>query len=96
MAERFAPGDPVRVRQMQPPGHVRAPQYLRGKSGVIERALGSFGNPERQAYRQPGGKVALWRVRFSMAEVWGDQAEAPDDTLDAEFYDHWLEPCDAT
>jgi hypothetical protein len=31
-----------------------------------------------------------------MADVWGANAENPDDTLDAEIYEHWLEPADAT
>ena len=84
--------DRVRVRAMMPPGHVRTPTYLRGKSGVIERPLGSFGNPERLAYRQPGGRIPLFRVRFTMAELWGPTAENPADTLDAEIYGHWLEP----
>jgi nitrile hydratase len=26
-----------------------------------------------------------------MAEVWGNRAERPDDTLDAEIYGHWLD-----
>jgi nitrile hydratase len=30
-----------------------------------------------------------------MAEIWGAQAENPDDTLDAEIYEHWLEPSNA-
>ena len=42
----------VRVKAMMPPGHVRAPAYLRGKTGEIERALGPFGNPERLAYEE--------------------------------------------
>lgn len=85
MAER------VRVKSLCPPGHVRTPWYLRGKTGVIERALGEFGNPERQAYGHIGERKALYRVRFTMAEIWGPQAEHPDDTLDAEIYEHWLE-----
>ena len=86
MAER------VRVAERWPPGHVRAPAYLRGKTGVIERALGAFGNPEEQAYGRIGETRALYRVRFTMAEVWGAEAERPDDTLDAELFAHWLEP----
>ena len=35
------------------------------------------------------------RVRFTMAEIWGADAEVPDDTLDAEIYAHWLEEVDA-
>jgi len=84
----------VRVRAMFPPGHIRTPYYLRGKTGTIERALGPFGNPENQAYGQPGVKRDLYRVRFTMAEIWGKDAENPDDTLDAEIYAHWLERLD--
>jgi len=32
----------IRVRAMFPPGHVRTPFYLRGKTGYVERALGPF------------------------------------------------------
>jgi len=81
----------VRVRAIMPPGHVRAPAYLRGKIGMIERALGSFANPEKLAYGLKAEQRPLYRVRFTMAEVWGEAAEYPSDTLDAEIYDHWLE-----
>lgn len=81
----------VRVRPLTPPGHVRAPFYLRGKTGVIERELGEFGNPEQLAYGLRGAGKPLYRVRFTMAELWGAGAENPADTLDAEIYGHWLE-----
>lgn len=81
----------VRVREAFPPGHIRTPFYLRGKVGVIERKLGEFGNPEHAAYRQTPEPQTLYRVRFTMAEVWGADAEDPNDTLDAEIYAHWLE-----
>jgi nitrile hydratase len=77
-----------------PPGHVRTPAYLRGKIGTIERSLGAYPNPECLAYGLPAPKQNLFRVRFTMAEVWGDTAETPSDTLDAEIYDHWLERLD--
>ncbi|WP_397542539.1 SH3-like domain-containing protein [Roseovarius salis] len=85
MAER------VRVKTMMPPGHVRTPAYLRGKVGVIERELGSSRNPEQLAYGLPAEMQRLYRVRFTMAELWGADAEAPADTLDAEIFGHWLE-----
>lgn len=84
-------GERVRVKAAMPPGHVRTPAYLRGKEGVIERPLGAFPNPEELAYGQKAAKRDLFRVRFTMAAVWGDAAERPDDTLDAEIYAHWLE-----
>jgi nitrile hydratase len=89
MAER------VRVRSLTPPGHVRAPWYLRGKEGVIERPLGAFANPEQLAYGLQAEQKPLYRVRFTMAEIWGEGAENPDDTVDAEIYGHWLERVDA-
>ncbi len=87
--------DRVRVRAMMPPGHVRTPAYLRGKTGIIERSLGDYPNPEQLAYRQRAEPRALYRVRFSMAEIWGAAAENPDDTLDAEIFAHWLEPLES-
>lgn len=84
----------VRVKTMMPPGHVRAPAYLRGKLGVVERPLGAFANPEKLAYRQPAEKQPLYRVRFTMAEIWGPHSENPADTLDAEIFAHWLDPAD--
>ena len=70
MAER------VRVKSLIPPGHVRAPAYLRGKTGVIERRLGPFGNPEQLAYGLKAEKKQLLRVRFTMAELWGAAADS--------------------
>ncbi len=83
--------DRVRVKTMMPPGHVRTPAYLRGKTGVIERDLGTFPNPEQLAYNHNADQRQLYRVRFSMAEIWGAAAENPNDTLDAEIYSHWLD-----
>lgn len=81
----------VRIKSIYPPGHVRAPYYLRGKTGEIEREIGPFGNPEQLAYGLKAEKKTLYRVRFTMAELWGGAAEAPTDTVDAEIYAHWLE-----
>ena len=88
-------GERMKVRAMFPPGHVRTPSYLRGKIGSVERTLGPFGNPEQLAYRQTADAKKLYRVRFRMGDIW-DNAENPDDTLDAEIYAHWLEPINAT
>ncbi|MEJ6402340.1 SH3-like domain-containing protein [Yoonia sp. 2307UL14-13] len=87
--------DWVRVKASMPPGHVRTPAYLRGKTGWIERTLGAFSNPEELAYGHDGQPTKLLRVRFTMAELWGDRAETPNDTLDAEIYAHWLEQAEA-
>lgn len=88
---QLAPGQMVRVRKGAAPGHIRTPWYLRGKTGVIERICGAFENPEELAYGRASSPVPLYRVRFTMAEVWGDEIERADDTIDAEIFEHWLE-----
>ena len=91
-ADAMPAGTRVRIKALTPPGHVRAPKYLRGKTGVIERAIAPFGNPEQLAYGLPASQKMLYRVRFETAELWGDAAETPHDTVDAEIYAHWIEP----
>lgn len=90
----YSAGDQVTIKDMSPPGHVRTPHYLRGKTGVIERVLPAFKNPEQLAYSLPAPTRQLYRVRFTMAELW-NASETPSDTLDAEIYEHWIDT-DAT
>lgn len=86
----LTPGTSIRIKRMSPPGHIRTPHYLRGKTGVVERVLGSFKNPEQLAYDLPAPTRVLYRVRFEMGHIWPD-AEAPQDTLDAEIFEHWID-----
>ena len=93
MKPLFAPGDRVRVRQADPPGHTRTPWYIRGKVGVIERVLDEFPNPEERAYGRSGEpRQRLYRVRFRQVDIWPDYAGGAEDTVDVELYQHWLEP----
>lgn len=88
----FSAGERVRVRRADPPGHLRTPFYIRGKTGIIERVLDAFANPEECAYGRSGlPALPLYRVRFRQVEVWPDYAGAPGDTIDVEIYQHWLE-----
>ena len=71
---------------------MRTPFYIRGHSGVVERVCGSYPNPEELAYARPGLPAQpLYRVRFLQREVWPDYAGRPEDTIDIEIYQHWLE-----
>jgi nitrile hydratase len=93
VAPRFAAGARVTVRCADPPGHIRTPWYIRGKTGEIERLCGAFPNPEELAYNRPGTPPQpLYRVRFRQHELWPDYHGAPDDTIEIEIYQHWLEP----
>ena len=95
-AAAFAPGDAVRVKTGASPGHIRTPWYLRGKTGRIERICGAFANPEELAYGRDGLPArTLYRVRFTMEEVWGPDHAGSPDTVDAEIFEHWLMPGEA-
>ena len=93
MAEaRFKPGDQVRVMQAYPLGHVRTPFYIRGKTGTIERYCGAFPNPEELAQMRDGlPPVPLYRVKFRQGDVWPDYRGSPNDVLEIEIFQHWLE-----
>ena len=93
MSARFSPGDQVVVRRLDPPGHMRTPTYIRGKTGAVERVCGDFRNPEELAYGRDGLPTrALYRVRFDQTHVWPDYAGSPGDTVDVEIFEHWLDP----
>jgi nitrile hydratase subunit beta len=90
---RFTPGDKVRVVGRDALGHCRTPWYLRGKTGVIASIHGTFRDPERLAYHQPGLPAqVLYKVRFKQSEVWGRYHGPRGDQLEADIYEHWLEP----
>ena len=92
-APQYTSGQHVRIRKVDAPGHIRTPHYIRGKTGVIERFVGFFKNPEELAYGRSGQPLrALYRVRFAQSDVWPDYAGAPGDTLDIDLYEHWLQP----
>jgi len=91
-AGRFKPGDRVKVKFEDRPGHIRTPWYVRGKTGWIERVHGEFLNPESLAFGRDGlPKKTLYLVAFDPSEVW-DKAAHRADKLLVDIYEHWLEP----
>jgi hypothetical protein len=89
---QFKPGERVRVINAHPLGHVRTPFYIRGKAGIIERYCGAFPNPEELAQMRDGlPPVPMYRVKFNQREVWPDYHGSPQDVLEVEIYQHWLE-----
>lgn len=84
---RFEPGDDVRVRNVHPAGHTRAPRYTRGAVGTVQAITGAFELPDARAH----GKEAtepVYDVRFDAAELWGPDTDA--DTVDIEMWESYL------
>ncbi len=93
MSTRFTVGETVKVRAAFPPGHVRTPFFVRGKTGRVTAVLGPYRNPEELAYGRSGEPaLPLYRVIFDTAELWDDYQGAEKDTTVVDIYENWLEP----
>ena len=90
---RFVSGDAVRVLGIEKEGHVRTPEYTKGKPGWISEVLGTFPNPESLAYGGDGlPHKPLYKVAFRQTDLWDDYDGSPEDVLFIDIYEHWLEP----
>lgn len=98
----FSVGDKVRVkiessrlRWRRP--HFRCPGYIFGMEGIVERYVGKFNDPFLLAFRGKGPKQHLYRVRFSMDDIWKSKyygsvpPTCEHDSVDVEIYQDWLE-----
>ena len=94
---KFNPGDNVRVKPFQQGiewrrPHIRVPGYIYGVNGSIVDVCGSFGDPSYLSFGIKAPEVNLYRVRFSMGDIWPEQSKANNDEISIEIYEHWLEP----
>ena len=88
---RFAIGEPVRARNINPVGHTRLPRYVRGHEGAIIAHHGAHVFPDTNAHGLGEQPRHLYQVRFEARELWGDLA----DRRGAVYLDLWepyLEP----
>jgi nitrile hydratase subunit beta len=71
----FKPGDRVRTREWNPPGHTRLPRYCRGKPGTIARVHGFHVFADAHALGQEAAHW-LYNVRFEARDLWGEHTTA--------------------
>jgi nitrile hydratase len=89
---KFKPGDRVKVRLEDRPGHIRTPWYIRGKTGSVEHVHGEFLNPESLGHGGNGlPKKVLYSVAFQQGKVW-ESYSGKHDTLFVDIFEHWLDP----
>lgn len=87
---RFAVGDAVRARVIQPTGHHRMPRYIRGKAGVITRVNPPEHFSDLRSDFLPAPLEVTYHVEFKMSDIWGEAAE-PDGLLSLDLFDSYLE-----
>jgi nitrile hydratase len=88
---RFAPGDRVRAKNINPPSHTRLPRYARGHVGVVEAVRGCHVFPD--SVTTGGGENPQWlyTVVFEGRELWGEQTD-PSLRVSVEAFEPYLEP----
>ena len=91
VAPRFAVGDSVRGRNINPETHTRMPRYTRGRVGVVERDRGIFDLPDNTEIGLEPKPQHVYLVRFSAQELWGDDKPAQD-SLYIDMWEDYLEP----
>jgi nitrile hydratase subunit beta len=88
---RFAIGERVRAKKINPAGHTRLPRYARGTVGVVDRVHGAHVFPDSNAHFQGENPQHLYSVRFSARELWGEAAAARD-AVYIDLWEDYLEP----
>ena len=88
----FELGQRVKVAARPHTGHHRTPDYVKGKTGRVERVHASFANPETRAYGTDGQPAqTLYLVGFDQHELWPEYGGAAGDRLLVDVFEHWLE-----
>lgn len=88
---RFAVGDRVKTRNVNPTTHTRLPRYARAKVGVIEAVQGSFVFPDDNAHGKGENPQWVYTVVFDGGEIWGEGAD-PSLTVSIDAWESYLVP----
>ncbi len=86
---KFDVGSLVLAKTLNHPGHIRLPEYVQGKQGVVEIVHGSFIFPDAHADGQKEAQF-LYNVRFEGIDLWGqNRAETPT-TVFVDLFESYL------
>ena len=88
---RFAVGDRVRMKTINPPTYTRLPHDVRGHVGVIELLHGTHVFPDSNAIGKGEDPQWLYTVKFDGRELWGKDGDA-NVTISVDAWDSYLEP----
>lgn len=91
---RYAAGQRVRARDLNPAGHTRLPRYVRGRVGTVVAVRGAHVFPDRNAVplgQRPGQDPEwLYTVDFTGPELWGEDAD-PTLTVSVDAWEPYLQ-----
>lgn len=89
----FNVGDRVKISHRFPIGHYRVPEYVRGKSGMVEAIIkpAAINNEEEGFGRNAGTKRHYYRITIPLTHLWEGYTGSPNDELHIEIFETWLE-----
>ena len=89
-APAFAVGDRVVVADDSPHGHTRKARYVRGKTGVIVLAHGTFIYPDSAGNGGEDAPEHVYTVRFTNAELWGAEHAEPNGVVHFDVWEPYI------
>ncbi len=88
----FRVGDQVTVTVDSPLEHTRKARYIRGRSGVVEHAHGTFIYPDSAGNGRGEDPKHVYTVKFTNAELWGDEHAEPNGAVYFDVWEPYLVP----
>ena len=87
---RFAVGDRIVTKNLNPTGHTRLARYLRHHLGEIIAVNGAHVFPDTSAHGKGENPQWLYTVKFAADELWGPDADRRD-SVTADLWEPYLE-----
>jgi nitrile hydratase beta subunit len=87
--QRYAKGQRVRAKRIDPPGHTRLPRYVMGHEGEVVAVQPAQVLPDTHAHFQGENAQWVYTVRFDSRELFGAGAERF--SLNIDMYEDYLE-----
>ncbi|MFC5995182.1 nitrile hydratase subunit beta [Pseudonocardia hispaniensis] len=83
---KFTVGERVTVVEDSPRGHTRRARYIRGKTGVVELAHGTFIYPDSAGNGGEDDPQHVYTIKFTNSELWGSETAEPNGVV---YFDVW-------
>jgi nitrile hydratase len=88
---RYAVGDRVRAKVINPQTHTRLPRYARGRFGIVAAVHGAHVFPDSHAHGCGEDPQWLYAIAFDATELWGAGAPSQDEVM-IDLWEPYLDP----
>ena len=87
---KFSVDDWVRVGDDSPHGHTRKARYVRGRTGVVLMAHGTFIYPDSAGNGNGDDPQHVYTIRFTNEELWGSDTAEPNGSVQFDVWEPYL------